>query len=103
MVRFAEVLADEVRDHNVQVNCMAPGAAYSHMTDEILNAGEDRAGRKEIEDAHGYLDALGIKRTEEVKRDARIGKALANREATIQEAKAARSHDPRAAGPGYVL
>jgi flotillin len=44
---------------------------------------------KDIEDAHGYLDALGIKRTEEVKRDARIGKALANREATIQEAKAA--------------
>lgn len=44
---------------------------------------------KEIEDAYGYLDALGIKRTEEVKRDARIGKAVANREATIQEAKAA--------------
>jgi flotillin len=44
---------------------------------------------KEIEDAYGYLDALGIKRTEEVKRDARIGKAIANREATIQEAKAA--------------
>jgi len=44
---------------------------------------------RDIEDAHGYLDALGIKRTEEVKRDARIGKALANREATIQEAKAA--------------
>jgi flotillin len=44
---------------------------------------------KEIEDEHGYLDALGIKRTEEVKRDARIGKAHANREATIQEAQAA--------------
>ncbi|MBI5000753.1 MAG: hypothetical protein HZB92_04400 [Euryarchaeota archaeon] len=44
---------------------------------------------KEIEDAYGYLDALGIKRTEEVKRDARIGKAAANREATIAEAKAA--------------
>jgi flotillin len=44
---------------------------------------------KEIEDEHGYLDALGIKRTEEVKRDARIGKAIANREATIQEAIAA--------------
>jgi flotillin len=44
---------------------------------------------KEIEDEHGYLDALGIKRTEEVKRDARIGKANANREATIAEAIAA--------------
>jgi NAD(P)-dependent dehydrogenase (short-subunit alcohol dehydrogenase family) len=51
LVRFGETLAEEVRDHNVQVNIMAPGAAYSHMTDEILHAGEDRAGRKEIEDA----------------------------------------------------
>ena len=44
---------------------------------------------KEIEDAQGYLDALGVKRTEEVKRDARVGKAAANREATIAEASAA--------------
>ena len=44
---------------------------------------------KEIEDEHGYLDALGVKRTEEVKRDARIGKANANREATVAEASAA--------------
>ena len=44
---------------------------------------------RDLEDEHGYLEALGIRRTEEVKRDARIGKANANREATIQEAKAA--------------
>src|SRR3990170_349031 len=44
---------------------------------------------KEIEDEHGYLEALGVKRTEEVKRDARMGKANANREATIAEAQAA--------------
>jgi NAD(P)-dependent dehydrogenase (short-subunit alcohol dehydrogenase family) len=51
VVRFAECLADEVRDHNVQVNGIMPGAAHSHMTDEILRAGEDRAGAKEIEEA----------------------------------------------------
>jgi NAD(P)-dependent dehydrogenase (short-subunit alcohol dehydrogenase family) len=51
LVRFAECLADEVRDHNVQVNAMAPGGVYTHMTDEVLHAGEERAGRKEIEDA----------------------------------------------------
>ncbi len=51
LVRLVECLADEVRDHNVQVNCMAPGASYSHMTDEVLHAGEERAGLKEIEDA----------------------------------------------------
>ncbi len=51
LVRLVECLAEEVREHNVQVNCMAPGAAYSHMTDEILHAGEELAGSKEIEAA----------------------------------------------------
>jgi flotillin len=44
----------------------------------------------DLEDERGYLDALGRKRTAEVIRDARIGEALANREATIREAEAAR-------------
>jgi NAD(P)-dependent dehydrogenase (short-subunit alcohol dehydrogenase family) len=51
LVRMAECLADEVRDDNVQVNCIAPGNLYSNMTDEILRAGEAEAGRKEIEEA----------------------------------------------------
>jgi NAD(P)-dependent dehydrogenase (short-subunit alcohol dehydrogenase family) len=51
VVRFAECLADEVRDHNVQVNCISPGRSYTHMTDEVLHAGEERAGRREIEEA----------------------------------------------------
>ena len=28
-----------VRDQNVQINCMAPGPNYTHMTDQILAAG----------------------------------------------------------------
>jgi len=60
VVRFGETLAEEVRDHNVQVNIMAPGAAYSHMTDEILHAGEDRAGPKEIEDAERVRITGGV-------------------------------------------
>jgi 3-oxoacyl-[acyl-carrier protein] reductase len=51
LVRFAECLALEVSDHNVQVNSISPGEAYTHMTDEILHAGEERAGRKEFEGA----------------------------------------------------
>jgi NAD(P)-dependent dehydrogenase (short-subunit alcohol dehydrogenase family) len=51
VVRFAECLAVEVSDHNVQVNSISPGNSYTHMTDEILHAGEERAGRREIEDA----------------------------------------------------
>lgn len=44
--RLAETLAEELRDHNVQINVMSPGGAYTHMIDEILQAG-DRAGAKE--------------------------------------------------------
>ena len=51
LVRFAECLAEEVRYHNVQVNAMAPGATYTHMTDETLQAGEEKAGIKEIQEA----------------------------------------------------
>jgi NAD(P)-dependent dehydrogenase (short-subunit alcohol dehydrogenase family) len=50
VVRLVETIAEEVRDHNVQINCMAPGGTYTHMTDEILRAGE-KAGWKETEDA----------------------------------------------------
>lgn len=50
VVRFAESLAEEVRDDNVQVNCMFPGESYTNMTDEILHAGE-RAGLAELETA----------------------------------------------------
>ncbi len=60
VVRFGETLAEEVRDHNVQVNVMASGAAYSHMTDEILHAGEERAGAKEIADAEQVRITGGV-------------------------------------------
>ena len=60
VVRFAECLAVEVSDNNVQVNCISPGNVYSHMTDEILHAGEDRAGRREIEEAQQVRLTGGI-------------------------------------------
>jgi len=50
IVSLVESVAEEVRDHNVQINCLAPGASYTHMTDQILAAG-DRAGWREIEEA----------------------------------------------------
>jgi len=50
LVRLVESVAEEVRDHNVQINCMAPGGAYTNMTDEILRAGE-RAGHREVQEA----------------------------------------------------
>ncbi|KAK8741526.1 hypothetical protein OTU49_002257 [Cherax quadricarinatus] len=41
---------------------------------------------KDIHDDEGYLDALGMARTAEVKRDARIGEAEATRDSQIKEA-----------------
>ena len=38
VVRFVESLAAEVMDHNVQINCFDPGAAYTNLTDEIIRA-----------------------------------------------------------------
>ena len=60
VVRLVETVADEVRDFNVQINCMAPGSAYTHMTDEILRAGEERAGWKESEEARNVRMTGGI-------------------------------------------
>jgi NAD(P)-dependent dehydrogenase (short-subunit alcohol dehydrogenase family) len=60
VVRFAECLAEEMADHNVQVNAIVPGAAYTYMTDEVLHAGEEKAGRREIEEAEQTRVTGGI-------------------------------------------
>ena len=54
--RFAETLAEEVRDHNVQVNCFSPGGTYTSMTDEILSAHAVIAPKD-------YQDALQVRIT----------------------------------------
>ena len=60
VVRFAECLAVEVSDDNVQVNSISPGHVYTHMTDEVLHAGEEKAGRREIEDAEQVRISGGV-------------------------------------------
>ena len=59
VARFTESLAEEVRDQNIQVNCLAPGSAYSTMTDEILDA-DERAGLREVEEAERVRLTGGI-------------------------------------------
>lgn len=59
MVRLIETLAEEMRDNNIQANVMSPGGAYTHMTDEILQAG-DRAGSKEHDRAVAIRISGGI-------------------------------------------
>ena len=43
-VRFAETLAEELRELHVDVNSVAPGALNTRMLDEVLAAGPERVG-----------------------------------------------------------
>lgn len=44
VVRFAETLAEELRDHKVDINAIAPGALNTRMLDEVIAAGPERVG-----------------------------------------------------------
>lgn len=44
IVRFVETLAEEVREYNIDVNAIAPGALNTGMLNEILEAGPERVG-----------------------------------------------------------
>ena len=50
VVRLTEVLADELKEFNIQVNAIAPGIVNTRMIDEILATGED-AGPQAIAEA----------------------------------------------------
>jgi 3-oxoacyl-[acyl-carrier protein] reductase len=45
VVRFAETLAEELREHHVDINAVAPGALNTRMLDEVLAAGPERVGQ----------------------------------------------------------
>jgi NAD(P)-dependent dehydrogenase (short-subunit alcohol dehydrogenase family) len=44
VVRFAETLAEELREQRVDVNAIAPGALNTRMLDELIAAGPGRVG-----------------------------------------------------------
>lgn len=58
VVRFTESLAEEVKDFNIQVNAIAPGAVNTRMLDQLLAAGET-AGEKESTKAREQLKGRG--------------------------------------------
>jgi len=51
LVRFTETLAEEVHPFNIDVNAVAPGAMYSRITEQILEAGPQRAGIRMFSEA----------------------------------------------------
>lgn len=50
VIRLTETLAHELKDHNICVNAIAPGAVNTRMLEEIIEVGIS-AGEKEYEDA----------------------------------------------------
>ena len=45
IVRFEETLAEEVREFNIDVNAIAPGALNTRMLEEVLAAGPGKVGQ----------------------------------------------------------
>lgn len=51
IVRLSETLAREVKDVNIQVNCVSPGALNTEMNSAVMAAGPDKAGVAEYDRA----------------------------------------------------
>jgi len=45
IVRFTEILAEELKEFNIQVNAVSPGIIKTRMIDEILIAGPEKSGK----------------------------------------------------------
>jgi 3-oxoacyl-[acyl-carrier protein] reductase len=45
VVRFGETLAEELREANIDVNSVAPGALNTRLLDEVLSAGPEKVGQ----------------------------------------------------------
>lgn len=50
LVRFAECIASELVDYNIQINCFDPGPTYTSLTDEMIEA-EGVLDSKVVEEA----------------------------------------------------
>ena len=75
IVRFSETLAEELRGTGVTVNCIAPGALNTRMTQTVVNVGSEVAGIKE------YSNALKLTQendTKTIKRAADLAVFLAS-------------------------
>jgi 3-oxoacyl-[acyl-carrier protein] reductase len=46
VVRMTDTLAEELKDANVDVNAIAPGALNTRLLDEVLDAGPDKVGKQ---------------------------------------------------------
>jgi NAD(P)-dependent dehydrogenase (short-subunit alcohol dehydrogenase family) len=59
IVRFTEILAQEVREANIWVNSVAPGALKTDMLRAIVEAGPQKGGAKDYHQALKHLETEG--------------------------------------------
>ena len=79
VVRLVETMAAEVREDNIQINCLDPGPTYTNLTDGILKARE-KAGWKETEDAVKLQMTGGVPPKEQIRsEERRVGKECRSR------------------------
>jgi NAD(P)-dependent dehydrogenase (short-subunit alcohol dehydrogenase family) len=60
VVRFAETLAEEVRDAGIDVNSIAPGPLNTRLLDEVLAGGADRVGSDFYEKSRKQKEDGGV-------------------------------------------
>lgn len=60
LVRFSETLAQEVKDKNIRVNCIAPGAMKTALLAEVISSGSIKAGKREFEIAEKITTQGGV-------------------------------------------
>jgi len=58
VVRLTEVLAEEVKEFNVQVNAIAPGPVKTRIQERILEAGE-KAGLRTLKEVKEVIKGGG--------------------------------------------
>jgi NAD(P)-dependent dehydrogenase (short-subunit alcohol dehydrogenase family) len=46
VVRFSECIAEELKEFNIDVNCISPGALNTKILDEVLLEGKDKIGEE---------------------------------------------------------
>lgn len=60
VVRMTDTLAEELRDWNIDVNAIAPGALNTRLLDEVLAAGPDKVGKGFYERSLKQRDEGGV-------------------------------------------
>jgi NAD(P)-dependent dehydrogenase (short-subunit alcohol dehydrogenase family) len=78
VVRFAETLAEELREHRVDVNAIAPGPLNTRMLDEVLSAGPELVGDAFYERAREQQRSGGIPLREGAKLVVFLGSAASD-------------------------